>query len=232
VYPVYWRLAADARLAALRIETFPELDTAAVFASARSERVTDVLLPCPLKLQGRSWTPAEVTLASRWLAEDAERRLLLDGVYSFGRPLDAAVLTLLATDQVYYLDSLSKGWLHEQVFGTTIVPERDAAEQIPRFRAAGAPQELLHLADVLLTEFEGFPDRLCARIDGLRTTLSSELRDRGLVVNDAATGYLLYVEGDAREILERHGLLTIPVSAFGSERDVWSIASALPAEPA
>ncbi len=46
-----------------------------------------------------------------WLNEVPQRRLILDGVYSFGLPTDVFTQHLLETDQVIYLDSLSKGWL-------------------------------------------------------------------------------------------------------------------------
>ena len=141
VYPVYRALADAAGAHTVRVRTFPELELDRVLGMEADH----VLLPYPLKLHGRAWTSAEIARATAWLAERRERRLWLDGVYSFGLPLDGSLTGLLATDQVVYLDSLSKGWLHEQVFGVAVVPEQDLralqAGVSRRGHAAGRPHE-------------------------------------------------------------------------------------------
>ena len=134
VYPVYWRIAAGAGVAAIGFDTFPEL------AHPFSTAARHVVLPCPLKLHGRAWTASGSKLrraGSRAIRRDDS---ILDGVYSFGEPIARGVLELIASDQVLYLDSLSKGWLHEQVFGAAVVPARDLAVLAPIFprRRAGA----------------------------------------------------------------------------------------------
>src|SRR5262249_49700741 len=154
VYPVYEQIARRAGVATLQFPTFPDLDLERVWASGARH----VVLPCPLKLHGRAWTAAELAAATRWLTGHAGRRLVLDGVYSFGQPLAPGVLALVKTDQVIYLDSMSKGWLHEQVFGTAVVPARDLARLAPVFRAAPPSQVKLAAAASLLET--ATPDRV------------------------------------------------------------------------
>lgn len=228
VYPVYWTLASHAGVRAMGVPTFPHFDVQRVLAEADRPGAMHVLLPFPLKLHGRAWSAGEVEGATRWLAGCPDRRLLLDGVYSFGGPLGPALEALLATDQVTYLDSLSKGWLHEQVFGTAIVPTQDLAGHLPAFRSDSPSREELHVARALLSTHEVFPVRLASELDRLRSGLVAGLARRGVDVRDATRGYLLAVGLDASELLEEHGIVAIPASVFGSDVPGWSIASALP----
>ena len=228
VYPVYLQTAVEARVSFSTFETFPDFDLNGILTICAREHADHVLLPYPLKLHGRSWTEAEIQLAQSWLADDSARRLILDGVYSFGRPLEPAIQQLLTTDQVLYLDSLSKGWLHARVFGTAIVPGRDLERYVESFRSDGPAQSKLHTARQLLSHFDDLPRRLRHELARLRTDLHTRLAQAGLRVRGAPGGYLLAIEGDADELLEGHGLLTIPVSAFGGTSQNVCIASALP----
>ena len=187
-----------------------------------------VLLPAPLKLHGRAWTAAEADVAARWLAEDGERRLVLDGVYAFGRPLDATMLQLIATDQVFYLDSLSKGWLHELVFGMALVPERDRESLQDVFRALQPSQRQLFLARELMTRFADFPARLANELAQRRAMLAHRLAEAGVTSRPVTRGYLVVIEADAGALLAAHRVLALPASVFGCERQNLSIASALP----
>lgn len=229
VYPVYWRIAAATGVATSEFDTFPEFDVPKLLAQATSDGASVVLLPAPLKLHGRAWTLADAEVAARWLAEDGERRLVLDGVYAFARPLDAPLLRLTATDQVFYLDSLSKGWLHELVFGIALVPERDRESLQDIFRALQPRQDQLFLARELMTRFHDFPVRLANELAQRRTTLMHRLTGAGVASRPAANGYLIAIEADATTLLEAHRVLALPASVFGSARQDLSIASALPA---
>ena len=62
----------------------------------------------------------------------------------------------------------------------------------------------------------------------MRTDLHTRLAQAGLRVCGEPGGYLLAVEGDVHGLLEDHGLLTIPASAFGGTSQSVCIASALP----
>ena len=213
VYPVYWQLAERAGLSAIPIDTFPELR----FADARY-----LVLPCPFKLHGRAWTTAELTAARCWLAEDASRRLILDGVYSFDAAIAPEVVALIETDQVIYLDSLSKSWLYEKVFGTAVVPAQDAARWTPLFRAAAPSQAALFTARALLEAPVAVEAELAVR----RTRTLAALAARGLTPRAPARGYFIPIEIDARLALDRHDVLLIPFAVFGGTAP-WSFASAL-----
>jgi aspartate/methionine/tyrosine aminotransferase len=228
VYPVYGRIAAATGVATSQFMTFPDFDLRAVLAQAASDGASVVLLPAPLKLHGRAWTQDEADAAVRWLSQDGERRLVLDGVYAFGQRLDEPILRLLATDQVFYLDSLSKGWLHELVFGIAWVPEPDRMSLRDTFQALRPSQHQLFVARELMT-LHGFRDRLANDLAGRREALARRLREAGVVSRPAETGYLVAIEADAAELLESHRILALPASVFGSARGDWSVASALPA---
>jgi aspartate/methionine/tyrosine aminotransferase len=217
VYPVYWRIAADAGTAAIGFDTFPEL------AHAFATPARHVVLPCPLKLHGRAWTDGEFAAASRWLAADRTRRLILDGVYSFGERTSDGVLELCATDQVIYLDSLSKGWLHERVFGTAIVPARDAARFAPIFRAAAPPQRSLYRARALL---EAPRPPVEAALVSLRARTIELLASRGIESREPRRGYLVPIRIAADVALAEHRTLLVPFAVFGGHGP-WSFASAL-----
>jgi DNA-binding transcriptional MocR family regulator len=228
VYPVYWRIAATTGVSTSELHTFPEFDLPRLLAQAASNGASVVLLPAPLKLHGRAWTAAEADVAVRWLAQDGERRLVLDGVYAFGQALDAPMLRLIATGQVFYLDSLSKGWLHELVFGMALVPERDRASLQDVFRALQPAQRQLFMARELMTRFSDFPARLASELARRRVELAQRLFKAGVASRPVDQGYLVAVEADPSTLLEDHRLLALPASVFGSARRDFSIASALP----
>jgi hypothetical protein len=206
VYPVYWQLAKRA----VAFDTFPTF----TLPDARY-----VVMPCPLKLHGRAWTAQEFAHAKAWLRADPQRRLILDGVYSFADPLTAGVLELVATDQAILVDSMSKGWLHEKVFGTALVPEQDVARWTPMFRAAPPSQAALFTARALLER--DVPLDLAARC--ARTI--DKLAERGIAASAPERGYLIPVDLDPEVALSR-GVLLIPFSVFGGTRPT-SFASAL-----
>jgi aspartate/methionine/tyrosine aminotransferase len=225
VYPVYARLAAQAGVATHGFPTFPDFDLARIFASSASG-ARHIVLPCPLKLHGRAWTDDEFAAAARWLAGDPARRLVLDGVYAFGQPLAPGVLALIETDQVIYLDSMSKGWLHEQVFGAAVVPARDFDRLSPIFHAAPPSQDKLATAAGLLAT--DTPARLDAALGALRTRTLATLAARGLVAPAPPRGYLIPLPCAAARALADHNVVAIPLAVFGGAADAeWSFASAL-----
>jgi aspartate/methionine/tyrosine aminotransferase len=217
VYPVYWRIAESSGVAAIGFETFPEL------AYPFSTAARHVVLPCPLKLHGRAWTTDELMAAKRWLSRDPARTVILDGVYSFGEPIAPGVLELMATGQVIYLDSLSKGWLHEQVFGAAVVPARDLAVLAPIFRAAAPAQRALYVARALL---DAPRPPIEATLAALRARVVDLLAARGIEARAPNRGYLLPVHISADVALAEHDAVLIPLAVFGGH-GAWSFASAL-----
>jgi len=228
VYPVYWDLARAAGVSTIGVPTFPELAIDALLDRATRAEVAALVLPDPLKLHGRRLTLAERAELVAWLRRDPHRRLVLDGVYAFGRRLDRDTLELLDTGQVLYLDSLSKGWLHARVFGVAHLPARDFDHLGPLFRAAAPTQTDLHLAARLLHDHAEFPTALVAAIDARRRATIDLLRARGLAPFPVDSGYFVGVEGDAGELLRTHRIVLIPGSVFGEPQRPVALASALP----
>ncbi|WAS96881.1 pyridoxal phosphate-dependent aminotransferase [Nannocystis punicea] len=231
VYPVYWDLARAAGVATIGVPTFPELTIDDVLARATRAEVAALVLPDPLKLHGRPLAADERAALLAWLGRDPHRRLVLDGVYTFGRRLQPGALELLASGQVLYLDSLSKGWLHPRVFGVAHLPARDFDHLGPVFRAAAPPQADLWLAARLLADHPEFPATLVTALDERRNRLIDALRARGLAPFAVDHGYLVGVDGDARDLLRTHGVLLLPGSVFGEPQRTVALASALPAAP-
>jgi aspartate/methionine/tyrosine aminotransferase len=227
VYPVYWRIALEAGIDTVSVETFPDFDLQAILDVATCSDAVVVLLPLPLKLSGRYWTEDEVAVAIKWLGAESRRRLILDGVYSFGLLMGALTERLLDTGQVIYLDSLSKGWVHEQQFGAAIVPEHDLETYAGGFRNLRPSQSKLFLAQEMLSRFRNFPSALVTEIDVRRDALLRLVDRIGLRTLPIAHGYLLPIAASASRLLEEHGILTVPATAFGSKLTQWSIASAL-----
>lgn len=227
VYPVYGEIAARAGFGVLfTAPTFPELRLARLLATMAASHITHVLLPYPLKLHGRPWTDEEVDTAVRWLKENSMRRLLLDGVYSFGSSLaDHRLLELFDTDQVIYLDSLSKGWLHEWAMGVAILPEQDFYALAPCLMPpveVGQPQ----VAHALLTQCPAYPQKLWLHLEARRFTTEANFPVWG-VSSTAKRGYLLPVKRNHLDLLVEQNVVALPASAFGSRVTDWSIVSAL-----
>lgn len=233
VYPVYWKLATRAGIRAMAFETFPQFEIEPTLAEATKADVHTVLLPYPLKLHGRSWTEEEVSIAQTWLAGQPERRLILDAVYTMGAAADRLLIRLLECGQVLLLDSLSKGWLHEQVFGVAVVPDADVDLYSEAFRSLQPENDKLLLAHALLTTSAETPDRVACELEARRTSLMARLSKLRLRTLAVSRGYLIPIEVRAEDILAQQSLMTIPVSVFGSSLKGWSIASVLayPAAP-
>lgn len=228
VYPVYWVLAKQAGLKTHGFATFPRLELATLLAELARAGGSIALLPQPLKLQGRSWTAEELAVAEAWLRERHERRLIIDAVYAMGSRLGPSLTKLLETGQVLLLDSLSKGWLHEQIFGVAVVPHADTDVYSPTFRALVPSNNKLFVARSLLSESATLPDRIAEELDRGRLLLENRLLALRLRTLSVHGGYLLPIQANAEDLLSEHALLTIPISVFGSTEGGWSIASTLP----
>jgi aspartate/methionine/tyrosine aminotransferase len=228
VYPVYRKIASASGILAIELDTFPTLELQSIFDACHESRVLTLLLPAPLKIHGRCWTEEEAAQTRAWLTEDPQRLLILDGVYSFGLPIDAVVENLIETNQVIYLDSLSKGWLHERVLGAAFVPERLLADYADAFRNLTIPQSQLFRAKTLLSDFVTFPLHLKKEMDARRNMLTATFDKAGLRTLPASRGYFIGIEANAQHLLQHHNLLTIPLTVFGSEATEWSVASLLP----
>ncbi len=226
VYPVYGQLA---RAAGLDFQAFPTLP---LWESPHDGDC--LLLPNPLKPAGRWLMTHEVSALQEWLASDGRRRLLLDAVYTFDTQLHPTTLALLETNQTILLHSLSKGWLHPQVFGVALVPETDLDDFTAVFRENSPSQVNLLKARQLLDHHAFCPKQVAAalatRREQLLTRLPEQVRSQILQPRDAeSAGYLIAIRAPQRQLLEQHHLLTIPLSVFGSSHQDCSVLSTLTA---
>jgi aspartate/methionine/tyrosine aminotransferase len=228
VYPVYWQIANRARLSVVGFKTFPKFDLSRILDAAQEAYAHYVLLPFPLKLHGRAWTNEEVATAMAWLCADKQRRLILDSVYSFGAQLDSNSKRLIESDQVVFLDSLSKAWLNEQVFGVAVIPEQDMEFYTAAFHNLAPAQAKLLVAHQLLERYPDLPRQVARELDSLRATLMSRVLPAQREPLPPEQGYLVAINCSVESLLKEHSLLAIPASAFGSRRGDWSVASALP----
>jgi aspartate/methionine/tyrosine aminotransferase len=228
VYPVYWRLAERASLRVTAFETFPAFELHATLSRISNYGATVVLLPQPLKLHGRAWTEAEASVAEDWLHLVPARRIILDCVYGFGLPVSSLTKRLLDSGKVFLLDSLSKSWLHEQIFGVAIVPQRDLPRYARSFRSHSPSKAKLSVAHELLANYPEFPSRVRAELGGRRGKVLEQLARLHLPTLAAEQGYFVPIHASADRLLAKHSLITIPATVFGSGANGWAIASALP----
>jgi aspartate/methionine/tyrosine aminotransferase len=212
VYPVYGELAKTADVSLEVFPTLPELHI--------PTEGDWLLLPNPMKPAGRWLTDHEVVGLKRWLAQEPSRRLLLDVVYTFETRFHPTTQSLIDTRQTILLHSLSKGWLHPQVFGVALVPECDAAGLASVFRENSPTQQNLRRASFLLQD-TNTPSRVSAHLNELRSNTLAQLPEeiKALIMHpDGAipVGYMIPVAMPWETVLKKYGLLTIPLSVFGS----------------
>lgn len=227
VYPLYLSMAASAGIEFSLFDTFPDFDLAGIFSFLENSDIEILLLPKPLVLQGRDWSDQEVFLALQWLARSPSRRIMLDAIYCMGRRYGRGTHQLLRTGQVFLLDSLSKGWLHEGVLGVVLVPRSDRLDYFGDFSALPPDIEQLRVAEALLSTQPAFPLHLGRVLETKRAQAVHWLKARGVSLNPVDQGYFLPIQKSAEVLLDRHGVLALPVSVFGSKKLDWSVISTL-----
>lgn len=223
VYPVYGQLADAAGLSYTTFATVPE--------PTFPDDVEWLLLPNPLKPLGRWLSPNEVASLCSWLAADSRRRLLLDAVYAFDTRWHRSTRALWDTKQTIVLHSLSKGWLRPKVFGVALTPEADADLLAPSFREDPPSQAQLHIARQLLNEHATLPEKVASilaerrgrMLASLPESIRAELETRA----SGTAGYLVAVQASHEQLRERHGVLSIPLTVFGSQREDICVLSSL-----
>lgn len=225
IYPAYGELARAAGLKPHLFSTLPGL----VWPSAKPAPMSEILVVSnPLKPLGRWLTGVEVDALTAWLSASVHRRLLLDTVYTFDTAFHPMTLRLLATDQTILLHSLTKGWLHPQIFGVALVPESDIAELAPAFRSHPPPQTNLVCARELISRHSDMPQVVAAALAKAELIFRAAVaKDIALPAKHPAPGYLTVVAGHWAELLETTNVLGIPASVFGSSCENLTILSSL-----
>lgn len=223
VYPVYGALAKGA---GLTFETFPTIPDLVLPKGGDC-----LLLPNPLKPAGRWLQARESEELRQWLAANPERRLILDAVYTFDTKFHDSTLALLRTGQTIVLHSLSKGWLHPQVFGVALIPPTDLPEIAPLFREHPPLKKNLWMAHQLLEQHAQLPRAVGHGLTRRRSALLEYLPAviRSQLVNEKleGAGYLLTVHCNHQALLSQHRILSIPLTVFGADCDEFSVLSTL-----
>lgn len=219
VYPVYQTLAQSAGIAP---QVFPTLPTPNLPVDAAIDGPEFLLIANPLKPLGRFLSNEDCAALIAWVNAMPSRRLLIDCVYDLGAPFHPTTMKLLQTERAILLHSATKGWLTPQTFGVALVGE-DCAGFETDFREDPPSATQLQLAHHFLSAAADGPARvinaLQARAHNLAERLPQVVRDACLVTPaDRAPGcYLFPVSFSAEQLLNDHGLLAIPASAFGAQ---------------
>lgn len=224
-YPVYAELATSAKLNFRLFQTLPEPSWPVVESTAGHELL---LVTNPLKPRARWLNDSDVATLLAWLAKNPARRLLLDVVYTFATHLDTATLKLFNTNQTILLHSTTKGWLHPRLFGVALVPAQDVAKLKSMFRADAPVQQNLARAREMLGAHATIPEFIATQL----VTAKAQLRN-ALPVNapalweSDAPGYFTPVTAHWKDLLDKHRVLGIPATAFGSTQEHITILSSL-----
>jgi hypothetical protein len=213
VYPVYLSLAKDA---GVELDTFPTVPHPALPLIDHDRRRDVLLVPEPLVPLGRGLNALEAAHIQAWLAQDRERLLVLDCVYTFGERFTKAAETLLAGGQTILLHSLAKGFLAPDVAGFAIGP----AAAIDRF-APDIWDDARGAAVHLLREASDLPQRLAVEFSRRWSILR---RTCDLPVPEV--GYFAVVPNAFDTLLTR-GQLAVPGTVFGSVASNWSAVTCL-----
>ena len=232
-YPVFGELAIAAGLVPMAFQTLPEpmLPSPSPSPGAVPFEGDEILLVTnPLKPRGRFLNDSEIVALKNWLQQSPRRRLIIDAVYSLTPRFHSGTATLLATSQTILLHSLTKGWLHPRLFGIALTPAHDAERWKPIFRAAALPQANLAAARHFLEHYPERPAQIADRLHQAHTSLAAILPQEILLTllaqNAESPGYFIPVERSFDSLLEM-GVLGIPSSVFGSNRDQLTILSSL-----
>lgn len=225
VYPVYGQLAQAAGLRHHHYPLFPQ----AGWQSASHAEADVILITNPAKPRASALSSNEVSALASWLAQNPQRRVVIDAVYNFQAPLDAATLALLAGGQTMVLHSLSKSWLHPLVMGVALIPRQDIERYTALFRAESPGQAQLQLAHALLNDAAQFPATLVQELAQRRHNLQAALLARGCSLNLPASvpAYLFAAETGFEEMLNQHRILALPLSVFGSRLQNHCVLSSL-----
>ena len=222
VYPEYWKIAAECQLSSHPWNTLPtpqftSLDTC--------PRRAALLLPYPLTPLGRYLFHTERDQLNNWLRRSAERCLILDTVYLFDSRLDATIREFFRHRQTFVLHSLAKAWLLPDSLGVIASPIGHAVSIL----SAGCElrSESLGLACRALRERRDLPGKLGTIFNNAWSNSAERLRKASPAWEPPATGYFSVIDVPFEELLDKHGILGVPASVFGSRRDDLTVLSCL-----
>lgn len=221
VYPVYAEiLGARARR---EYSTIPQVDWGCL---ARGSTRSALLCPVPLSPLGRFPNGDEVAGIVDWLARSEDRYLLLDAVYTYDFPASARVLTpLLETGRAIVLFSCAKSWLVPDALGVASMTSALQTRFATRSRHA-APSDLSRIAG-WLSERPDLPRFQQRAFTHEWRRLSPRIKAAAPAWEPPETGYFSVVEVPFDDLLDRHDILAVPASAFGSRSRDQSVLACL-----
>ncbi|HTR01246.1 MAG TPA: hypothetical protein VMH83_14700 [Candidatus Acidoferrum sp.] len=223
-YPVYAELAMKARCKIQLYTSFPVLDWPQAMPT-ESEEI--LLLTNPLKPHGRPLDEADIRQLEQWLASSPRRRLWIDCVYTFDTQLDTGSLRLFAGGQTLLLHSLTKGWLHPRLFGTTMVPHCDLDILLPLFRETPPPQANLAVARACLDIYHDTPKQVGASLRKARAAMLEVLPAAVAFGLHDTTGYFFPTCHRWSDLFAEQNILGLPATVFGASNDDFTILSSL-----
>lgn len=226
IYPVYLEFAARA---GLEVSTYLAADSLTLEGLGDAEVL---LLTNPAKPWGTWLSEQEIAVVKIWLARDPRRRVIVDAVYTWEASLNPLTMTLFHTGQAIVLHSLSKAWLWPLVFGVALIPKQDVAQWTPVFRAAPPAQDMLRLAEVLLTQHVSFPASLSSVLVAAESRLRMLLLKKEIAISERQPVKLRYhfvVSRSWEALLRESGVLALPAAVFGHSSTDLSIVTSLTA---
>jgi DNA-binding transcriptional MocR family regulator len=220
VYPVYWQ--SSAHLPRRGFATVPDVDWSVLDAGGPRDAL---LLPCPLSPVGRSFSEPEYVRLIDWLSRHPERRLILDGAYSFTPPAHRELEGRLRGGQTISIWSLSKPWLSRGVLGIASVPAA-MREQLQSQVTSPEPSQLAR-ASAMIDVAASLPALVAERFASAWARLLPAIGSACPSWTPPETGYFSIVPAAFDDLLATHDLLAIPATVFGSKRKDLSVASCL-----
>jgi hypothetical protein len=211
VYPAYWSLSQS--LPRRRFWTLPTIDWRFLDDTGPRDAL---LLPHPLVPAGRPLAAEELLRLHRWVEAAPGRWLLVDAAYQLTTPLDDGLRALVAGGRTVVLWSLAKPWLARELLGMAALPSPLQAALQPRV----APPEPAALARAvaILTAAPSLPARQARRFAVEWARLTPLLRAACPSWEPPAHGYFSVVPVSFEQLRDRHDILSVPASVFGSER--------------
>lgn len=216
VYPVYWEIARQASFVPQPFRTLPEPDWSFL---TRTTRRAIALLPVPLSPLGRYLTEEEIQRLAGWLATDKRRILIVDAAYTYDFEQARSVLRpLVESGRCVVLWSCSKSWLQPDVLGIARCPSL-WRQSISEGIARDSPRKLADIIHVLMAEAH-LPSRLQRSFDREWRRLGPRIKSAAPHWQPPRTGYFSVIDVPFENLVQKHRILAVPATVFGSKRDL------------
>ena len=222
IFPTYWAIAQSAGLATRGFGTLSALELGALDAAGSKDCL---VLPVPLSPVGRELDTSEVDGLLAWLDQSPQRILFLDLVYAYHGSGHAGLDRLRSTGQCIEAWSISKTWIQRQVFGVAVVPEGLKSALAPHLAPPSAAA--LTQAVACFNAQPDLPSRQQERFDAQWLSLRETVRTAHSKWCAPARGYFSVLPISAADLLEKHGMLAVPASVFGTSDEDLSVITCL-----